>query len=60
MQDFFLSISLAARWYILRYLQTHQTEANLAIVFGLTNIEGSRWSNPKRKYTENSGISTGW
>jgi len=44
---------LVACSYILRYLQTYQTEANLAIVFGLTNIQGNRWKNLRRKFTGN-------
>ncbi len=28
-----------------------ETRANLVIVFGLTNIDGSWWTNQKRKFT---------
>lgn len=47
------TFKVMAHVYILRYLHTKQTEANLAIVFGLTNIYG-RWQiNRKRKFTGN-------
>jgi hypothetical protein len=45
---------------ILAIFADTETRANLVIVFGLTNIHGSRWTNPKRRFTGSSGINTGW